>query len=993
MAELTDDQKRLKDFTKRKLQEKWVIDSPAGTSNLTNEQENLVDWTKNKLAERSQNIRNQTTVGTILPWISNYVNSYEWWIRQDNINTNIPLPWITSDIYKKTVDKVSPATEKQIKEWSKQASKDDVDKKSWNEKITRGRYADETIPLLKQGIKQWRNDIKKRTYRAVIEFVDDPWDYIQSIIPFRWGTKLFLDSIPWASDEAVNNMWKNYYKYENKINKSFEEWTKKNIDQKLAEEYAEKWLWNSIMEWDLNNSMYWLTQAFGSSILPMLPWLVVWFISKNPWLLSLAWYLPAEAVENQSAYDEAIALWATREEATKIWETAWKLNGTLEIIWEIFQLKPILKPLKNNVTRNVTRIVRKWSLRMGADWLFGFSKWVLWEAGTEWLQELITNSLLDTIEWVDIDLFEWVLDSIIAWWFIWAPWSFLWATWKTIKTSEENKKADLVNEMIDKEALEYVMEWEERKNQRMQQKQELALAKERIKARIMQNRKNPTMDNGYTPSPEQAEQREQEKQENEEYEDELRSEQNRENSLTEPSQEDQAQWGKEWIESRQQEEELRAENNKNVSIENEMMNEVLNDNIHEDLWDPRYQKIEDDIEDIKNSLENMDDNTFFDRIMSSINKDWKRNFAVYNNNWQKSVLRVVKRGGAKWKNQTVTIQVMKPSKKSGKVTMSQWTYNPWNLTVQQRQWIIEWIQNWWNTGEFSIWDAKYQWWVKYEEEWYIPWRAMKWEKSISWQEWVNVRSKINKRTIREFAEKYGIKVEVIEWMIKVLENGVWNGEYAYGKYVDNLLTLSEQIKESTAPHELLHAIFDMIDPETKTYLISQVMKSEGWSAKQAEEWLADSFSNFFRTGKIEWAPKSTWWKIKIFFKKVRAFINGLWKWRTQLEDIFTNIITAEGIEDLQSKIDRDTSLEKAKARMRERFMEYRKNAIKMQKKAESENKFQKKQKDEPRSLTDIKSVRTTDSSLPNSITIDDENSSAILDNLNFLVNAVKDNAI
>ena len=28
-------------------------------------------------------------------------------------------------------------------------------------------------------------------------------------------------------------MWKNYYKYENKINKSFEEWTKKNIDQKL----------------------------------------------------------------------------------------------------------------------------------------------------------------------------------------------------------------------------------------------------------------------------------------------------------------------------------------------------------------------------------------------------------------------------------------------------------------------------------------------------------------------------------------------------------------------------------------------------------------------------------------------------------------------------------------------------------------------------------------------------------------------------------------
>jgi hypothetical protein len=85
-----------------------------------------------------------------------------------------------------------------------------------------------------------------------------------------------------------------------------------------------------------------------------------------------------------------------------------------------------------------------------------------------------------------------------------------------------------------------------------------------------------------------------------------------------------------------------------------------------------------------------------------------------------------------------------------------------------------------------------------------------------------------------------------------LRNGKWNGkDYAYGKYIDNVLTLSEQIKESTAPHELLHAIFDMIDPETKVYLISQVMQSEGWSAKKAEEWLADSFSNFFRTGKIE----------------------------------------------------------------------------------------------------------------------------------------------
>jgi hypothetical protein len=45
-------------------------------------------------------------------------------------------------------------------------------------------------------------------------------------------------------------------------------------------------------------------------------------------------------------------------------------------------------------------------------------------------------------------------------------------------------------------------------------------AKERMKQRFL----NPTMDNGYTPSEEQAEQRANEREENEEFEDELKRE-------------------------------------------------------------------------------------------------------------------------------------------------------------------------------------------------------------------------------------------------------------------------------------------------------------------------------------------------------------------------------------------------------------------------------------------------------------------------------------
>jgi hypothetical protein len=65
------------------------------------------------------------------------------------------------------------------------------------------------------------------------------------------------------------------------------------------------------------------------------------------------------------------------------------------------------------------------------------------------------------------------------------------------------------------------------------------------------------------------------------------------------------------------------------------------------------------------------------------------------------------------------------------------------------------------------------------------------------------------------------------------------------------------------------------------------------------------------------------------------------KWRNELDEIFTDIITADGIVDLQSKIDESSRLNKSKEKMRKRFMEYRKNAIKTQKRAESENKYQK----------------------------------------------------
>jgi Asp-tRNA(Asn)/Glu-tRNA(Gln) amidotransferase B subunit len=99
------------------------------------------------------------------------------------------------------------------------------------------------------------------------------------------------------------------------------------------------------------------------------------------------------------------------------------------------------------------------------------------------------------------------------------------------------------------------------------------------------------------------------------------------------------------------------------------------------------------------------------------------------------------------------------------------------------------------------------------------------------------------------------------------------GMKAYGQYHKQLIKLAQNIKEGTASHELLHAVFELIDADTRTFLLSEIMKEEGISAAQAEEKLADMFSDYFRTGKIGNPPKSTWGKLKQFFKKVNRFIH------------------------------------------------------------------------------------------------------------------------
>lgn len=936
-------------------------------------------WAQQTQQTQQQTSGQQSTGGIFLPWISNNQNlinnnkvsvnnGFTQWIQEWKIKSNIVLPWI-NDKPKIENSTISPTTVEQQRKANIRAQNNSVDKRSMNEQIEDEMYSSQTIPVLKQWVYKTRDDIKKRTYRLWLDFVENPWKYMTKMYP-AW----VLDRIFWnnagslVSKEKMNEMWNNYEQYSNKLDTAFNKRTERNINSTVANKYAEKWLRNSMKEWDGKNFKYWLTQAFSTSIVPMLPWIVAWLVTKNPAVLAWVGFLPAEAVENQEAYDEAIKLWASRQQASDIWATAWKVNWLLEVLWEIFQLKWILKPLKSNITKQITRTVTKPTRKILTDWLLSLWKWTLGEWATEALQEIVTNSLLQFLD--DRDITEWVLDSFLAWLFLWAPWSTLSAWGQMINDAQENERAQ---KQADIEALNYVMEWEQRKAQRIQ-------AKERLKARFMQNEMNPTMDNGYTPTPEQAQQRAREKEENEQFEDELRAEQNRENSRYQETE-----WENSWLSEAND-----YSTDTTISDISSHSDSLSSDSFFK--TDNKWAYIEYDWSKLYawETISQTSDKWLVGKMGKSMftwNEYFSKNpeFDEYRQNFYKFLEKLkdkldeeTKKSSAiiwktvTWKDMVLTRKYLKHIIKfHGAFSLNDFleTINNPTYSRMKKQWDIsdDWpfyikrIPNsdnfyylWFSQNNdwsyniktfFEITEAeaekllnkklkksnrqKYQ--LKYEEEWYVPWVANKNEKNVSWKEWINLRNKLTKETVKQLAEKYWIKVEVIEWMIEIIENKVKTWE-AYGKYLDQLLTLSEQIKESTAPHELLHAIFDMIDPETKTYLISQVMASEWWTAEQSEEWLADSFSNFFRTGKIESAPKSTRWKIKIFFKRVRSFINGMNKWRNELEQIFTDILEANGIEDLQWRIDRNENLQKAKEKMKKRFMEYEKNAEKVKKK-------------------------------------------------------------
>lgn len=206
--------------------------------------------------------------------------------------------------------------------------------------------------------------------------------------------------------------------------------------------------------------------------------------------------------------------------------------------------------------------------------------------------------------------------------------------------------------------------------------------------------------------------------------------------------------------------------------------------------------------------------------------------------------------------------------------------------VESSEWNFNKLRDWAETSNFqrATWEQKYG-------------VADATEKTITPERAKELKNFRNGRSVEEIAKDYGVEINIVDKITTP------EGARAYGKYGDGVITLAEKIKEGTAPHELFHATFDLVDSTKKESILEGVMKEKKLDKLEAEEYLADSFSEYFRTGRMKgekvvgnvWKPlwKRIYDAVKDFFKQVKDWITGVSKNKNQIKKLFDDILDGE----------------------------------------------------------------------------------------------------
>lgn len=185
------------------------------------------------------------------------------------------------------------------------------------------------------------------------------------------------------------------------------------------------------------------------------------------------------------------------------------------------------------------------------------------------------------------------------------------------------------------------------------------------------------------------------------------------------------------------------------------------------------------------------------------------------------------------------------------------------------------------------------------------WRNVRWVVEDWNYVWTDIQLALkdfkNWRTSEELLKHYWIVVKKdADWFIDKLVKVQWWLDAAWvtvsmqwkSDIINAIIYLRKNIAEWTVQHELFHWVMNSIAPSEKAHFIDEAKRLYWYDNVQAEEMLADLFSEYYRTWKFS-LPKQnkefTSW-IKQWFAKVKEWLEWVNKYEEEVRNLYNDIL-------------------------------------------------------------------------------------------------------
>ena len=266
----------------------------------------------------------------------------------------------------------------------------------------------------------------------------------------------------------------------------------------------------------------------------------------------------------------------------------------------------------------------------------------------------------------------------------------------------------------------------------------------------------------------------------------------------------------------------------------------------------------------------------------------------------------------------------------GKKTMKSWRWiylalkdwfwsNAWASKFLEDIW-YDWIHYFWETDWeawviFKKWDTN----ITDHTSWQKRIKSYTSQSDVNAEDAVKVQMFTKDRTWQQIADAYGFPIKIVEW--NMIE---WVA--AYWAWWNGMIYFTDMIKESTAPHELFHAIFNTyVGKEQYDRVLEDASKLFQVSKYDAEEILADSFAEWFNTWKFTYWDKikAIGWKKRLskqqktFLQKVKDYFTDLaetlWlvdRHRNEVEQMFNDMVNMQYLPDVWKNVDAQRAMMK-----------------------------------------------------------------------------------